>query len=131
MTEVIEEPDSEDDTQVVEVDKLSVRRENVTRLIAFYRDLDARLGLTDADDLVLQVLELREFGASATPKKFDKMLELHDDGSLRGQYTFNGAQQTGRFSSRGVQIHNLNRSTLGALEIEAIDMILNIELEAN
>src|SRR4030095_15096616 len=36
----------------------------------------------------------------------------HVDGVLSGQYVFNGASQTGRASSKGVQIHNLARDTL-------------------
>jgi hypothetical protein len=44
------------------------------------------------------------------------------------QYVFGGASQTGRFSSRGVQIHNLPRASLGADEEAAIIEINDIEL---
>jgi DNA polymerase len=61
---------------------------------------------------VKRVLELRLYGGSKTPAKFKKIQESHVDGILYGQYVFNGAAQTGRASSRGVQIHNLARDAL-------------------
>ena len=65
---------------------------------------------------------------SSSPAKFDKMLLQHDNGALFGSYVFNGAQQTGRYSSKGVQIHNLTRSTLGKHEAEAIELINALEI---
>jgi hypothetical protein len=52
---------------------------------------------------------------------------LTPDDRLPGQYVFNGAQQTGRFSSRGVQVHNLTRKALKN-EAAAIEAISSIEL---
>ena len=102
-----EEADSEDDADLVEKTKLSIGRGNVERLLDFLR-------AEECDDKVLmEVLELREFGASAAPKKFQAILDQNVDGRLYGQFTFNGAGQTGRFSGRGVQLQNLTRSTLG------------------
>lgn len=57
-------------------------------------------------------LDALDRGSGVAAKKYDKMLQLVDsDGRLRGQYVFMGAGQTGRFSSWGVQIHNLKRRT--------------------
>ena len=61
--------------------------------------------------------------AHATPAKFGRMLQQHLDGVLFGQYVFNGASQTGRASSKGIQVHNLARSVL-AREADAIDTIV-------
>jgi DNA polymerase len=98
----------EDDVLVP--DKVSLERKRVEKLIPYLEKVDAAQGLTDDEFAVLQLLETREYGASATPKKFAKMLPmLTDNDRLPGQYVFNGAQQTGRFSSRGVQVHNLTR----------------------
>lgn len=109
---------------------LSLERTRVEKLIAYLERLDADQGLTDEEYDILQLLEVRLFGASATPKKFAKMLPMLDaKDRLGGQYTFNGAQQTGRFSSRGVQVHNLTRAHLGDLEEEAIEFILDLENE--
>jgi DNA polymerase len=78
-----------------------------------------------ADELrgVLRVLQIRLYGGSKTPAKFSKLLSQHVDGVLYGQYVFNGAPQTGRASSRGVQVHNLARSAL-EYEHEAIEALL-------
>lgn len=117
---------SEDEEGDLVPDKVSLERARVEKLMAYLERVDAEQGLTDEEYDVLQLLEVREFGASATPKKFAKMLPmLTDKDRLPGQYVFNGAQQTGRFSSRGVQMHNLTRKALPN-EAEAIDAILDI-----
>lgn len=113
--------------------KLSLERSRVEALIVFFEDLDDKQGLTDEEWTLLQILQLREFGASSTPKKFGKMAQQAVDGRLMGQYVWNGANQTGRFSSRGVQIHNLVNKTLDAGgnaggEIEAINAINDLEV---
>ena len=46
----------------------------------------------------------------------------NEDDRLRGQFVFNGAGQTGRYSSRGAQLHNLTRDRL-ELETECYDMV--------
>jgi DNA polymerase len=101
--------------------KNSLTRAQVQRLIAYVMDtspeLDDRMGN------VLRVLQLRLYGGSKTPAKFKKIAASHVDGVLFGQYVFNGAAQTGRASSRGVQIHNLARDAL-AYEQQALDAII-------
>ena len=73
---------------------------------------------------VSALLQIRLYGGAKTPAKFAKMLNQHVDGVLYGQYVFNGAGQTGRASSRGVQVHNLARDP-SANEPELIDALLN------
>lgn len=114
---------------------LSLSRDRVERLIPYLERLDEEQGLTDNEFDVLQLLETRLYGASATPKKFAKMLPMLDERErLCGQYTFNGAQQTGRYSSRGVQVHNLTRAFVGMedrapeQESAAIEFINDLEL---
>ena len=72
---------------------------------------------------VLRVLQIRLYGGSKTPAKFAKMLASHVDGVLYGQYVSTARSQTGRASSRGVQIHNLARDTLPN-EPDTIDGII-------
>ncbi|MFZ1703666.1 MAG: hypothetical protein WAT79_04935 [Saprospiraceae bacterium] len=117
--------DAEDD---LVVGKLSLERQRVASVLAFYAHLDETEGLTDTEVQIVDMLTLREFGASTSPFKFAKMLRQHDDGKLKGQYVFNGAAQTGRFSSKGVQIHNLIRASLERLEVPAIEMIYELEV---
>lgn len=98
---------------------LKMDRPTITKMIAALETLDEKDGLTDDEFAVLQLLEEREYGASSAPAKFDKMLAMATaDDRLTGQYVFGGATQTGRYSSRGVQMHNMTRSTIGDLTLE-------------
>ncbi len=111
--------DEEDDLQPA---KLSMDKPRIEALMAYFNSKPDR---TDIEQTVLEVLEHRYFGGSTSPAKFGKMLLMQVEGVLRNQYTFNGAPQTGRFSSRGVQIHNLMRRSLGGDE-EAIIELINL-----
>jgi DNA polymerase len=106
-------------------EEVKPRKDTLTR--ARLRQLIVRLaakeGITDIERRALRMLEIRHYGGSTTPAKFGRMLEQEVDGVLMGQYTFGGAPQTGRFSSRGVQIHNLMRSAL-RYEIDALDALV-------
>lgn len=114
------EEELDDDGTVTRPAKYSLTRSKVERLIAYV--LDDYEPNRDAD--VLAVLEIRLYGGSKSPAKFQKMLAQHVNGTLYGQYVFSGAPQTGRASSKGVQVHNLTRSFL-AYEHEAIEAILD------
>lgn len=64
--------------------------------------------LDDLPDRVRKALELRQEGAKPSVEKIGAMLDRVDtDGRARGVYLHHGAGQTGRFSSRGVQAHNM------------------------
>lgn len=57
---------------------------------------------------VCRFLEILEAGNSAAVNKFSAIArQAGPDNRIRGCYSFNGAGQTGRFSSRGVQMHNM------------------------
>jgi len=120
--DLVEDEDGEQHT----VAKLSLGRSHVEELIAYLERLNIEQGLTDAEFSVLQVLEVRLYGASATPKKYKKALDVVSaDGRVRGMYVFGGAAATGRMSGRALQPQNLTRATIGSLkdEAEAIEMI--------
>lgn len=126
LREVVEEQEEEGDG-VVRLETYSLERSRVEDLIAYLERVAEERGLSEAETQVLRVLQVRAFGASATPRKFTKLLPMLSDGDrLRGQYVFNGAAATGRFSSRGLQIHNLTRATVGdqAAELATIEDIL-------
>jgi DNA polymerase len=97
--------------------EFSLERDRVVRLIAY---VEAQQPLTEPLAAALRVLQIRLYGGSKTPAKFGKMLQQHVGGVIRCQYVFNGASQTGRFSARGIQVHNLARDPL-PYEIDAID----------
>lgn len=127
-------PHVEDEDVALVPGKLSIAEDRLKRFIAFFEDLDEREGLTDHEWELLQIALARSFGASATPAKFGKIIDMHDDGILCGQYRFNGAQQTGRFSSVAVQIHNLIRASLTdkehrERELDVIEFINQLALD--
>lgn len=73
--------------------------------------------LTDAIDGALlpkhveRVLRLRQFTSKTSIAKYDTMLAYaQKDGRIRGLLQFYGANRTGRFSGRGVQVQNLKRT---------------------
>ena len=103
-----DEADAEDDETLVEKVKLTIARGTVERLLDYLRKIGSN------DTTLLEILELREFGASAAPKKFQAILDREIDGRVHGEFTFGGAGMTGRFSGKGVQLQNLTRGTLAA-----------------
>ena len=111
------EEEIDEDGVITRPSKFTLTRAQVERLIALVAD--QRPDLTD----VLRVLQIRLYGGSKTPTKFARAMAQAVDGVLYGQYVFNGAAQTGRASSKGVQIHNLARDTL-PYEHEAIEALL-------
>jgi len=65
----------------------------------------------DCTPEVRRVLELRQELALVASRKFEAALRgCSIDGRLRGQFVFHAAH-TGRWSSRGVQLHNLPRQS--------------------
>ena len=77
---------------------------------------------------IIEFLELIEAGNSAAVRKFTAIVNQESGGRVFGQYSFNGAGQTGRFSSRGIQIHNLIRAAVDKdnpdRALDAIEAIL-------
>lgn len=123
----------DEDGEGVKVD-LSLERARVERLILALERVDKEIGLTDEEAAVLDLLDVRCFGASNTPLKFNKASVRHYDDRLDGEYVFAGAQQTGRFSSRGLQVHNLARATIddrdkGIAECEVLDAVMECDNE--
>jgi DNA polymerase len=112
------EEELDDDGTVIRPAKYTLTRSKVERLIAYVTDQAPEA------DAVLKVLQIRLYGGSKSPAKFQKMMAQHVNGTLYGQYVFSGAPQTGRASSKGVQVHNLTRSFL-PYEAAAIEAILD------
>lgn len=106
---------------------LKLTRAHITRLRQLLAVKKTSKGLQPQEEKIDEVLELREYGGAASIAKFRKMATQADEGRLKNSYVFNGAMQTGRFSSRGIQVHNLPRDSLGAQEEMAIADILDME----
>jgi DNA polymerase len=72
---------------------------------------------------VRRVLEIRQEAARSSLAKYRALLDrVSDDGRLRGAFVFSGAGQTGRFSSHGVQMHNLIRASCADAETAITDV---------
>jgi DNA polymerase len=115
--QILEEPQPDDEEGEKVAPKTRFDRARIGKLLLYLNAEHPEL------ENVIEVLELREYGGSSSPVKFSKIVDQNDGNRLKGQYVFNGAMQTGRFSSRGVQIHNLPRASLGAAEENAVEAI--------
>jgi DNA polymerase len=125
LTKRQEEVD-EETGEIIKPSKYQLTRARVQRLLAYCRAAIEEGGspvLVDRMRQVERVLQIRLYGGSTTPAKFAKIQAQHVDGKLYGQYVFNGAGQTGRASSKGVQVHNLTRDYL-PYEHDAIEALL-------
>ena len=100
--------------------KEALDRDRVTKLLAYLASLEP---LSEPLKAAQRLLQIRLYGGSKTPAKFGRMAAAQVDGIIRGQYVFNGAGQTGRFSARGIQVHNLARDKL-PYELDAIDALV-------
>lgn len=68
-------------------------------------------------DHVRRLFELRQFASNTSVSKYDAMLNyLCADGRIRGLFQFYGANRTGRFAGRGVQLQNLKRTPKKGIE---------------
>lgn len=78
---------------------------------------------------VIEFIELIEAGNSAAVRKFTSMVNQAYEGRVYGCYSMNGAGQTGRFSSRGLQVHNIIRAPVEKdnpdRALDAIEMVLD------
>lgn len=105
--------------------QIGLDRNRTARLMALIDRVNDEMGLSDEENDVRLLLIEKEYGGSTTPGKFQKALDaMSDDDRLTHQYVFAGAQQTGRFSSRGVQMHNMTNKALKK-EREVLNAILD------
>lgn len=82
------------------------------------------------DDPVGEAMALRQMLSKTSTKKYMRMVESAcSDRRIRGMFSFYGANRTGRFSSRIVQLQNLPQNHLKEIEI-ARDLINNRDLNA-
>lgn len=69
--------------------------------------------LKDAPDNLADVLTLRQQLAKSSVRKYQAMEKtVYSDGRARGMFQFYGANRTGRFSGRNIQLQNLPQNHL-------------------
>ncbi|MCC9888648.1 DNA polymerase [Streptococcus agalactiae] len=86
--------------------------------------------LKTADETTAQVLKLRQQAAKSIVSKYQAMMNcVCKDGRARGMFQFYGANRTGRWAGRLVQLQNLPQNHLTDLE-EARELFQTGDLEA-
>jgi len=91
------------------VEKISLDKNIRSQILA-----DADAGELDLDDRVYNVFAALDDGNKSSVSKYKTMLaRAEDDGRVRGSFVYAGCQ-TVRFSSRGLQLHNMRRDALSA-----------------
>ena len=85
------------------------------------------------DDTLAEVIQLLDDGNKSSVAKFKRMVNLADveDDRVRGAFVFAGAGSTLRYTSRGLQLHNMRRDCFSPDEAEDIiqDMVDDYELD--
>lgn len=101
--------------------KLSLDKYNRERLLA----------LDDLDPNVKLVVEASDFAQKSSVGKFRAMERRADpdDHRIRGAFMANGASQSGRYSSKGAQVHNFPRQVMDKLDEVLADLMDNIVAE--
>lgn len=85
----------------------------------------AMIANTGLDPFIRSVLALRQDGGGVSPKKWRAILSrVSADGRLRGALVYCGAAATGRWASRGAQLHNLPRGGSIADPLAAVRDVL-------
>lgn len=101
-------------------DVSNLRKETVNKM----------LGRDDNSDAVQRMLEIRQELGKTSTKKYDAIQEaVCDDGRVRGLLQFYGANRTGRWAGRLVQVQNLPRTYTEPLEL-ARDLVKGRKLDA-
>ena len=86
--------------------------------------------LSDADKKVSEVLECRQQLAKSSVKKYTAMQNMAcDDNRARGCFMFYGANRSGRWAGRGIQLQNLPQNHMSDLE-EARNLVRDGNFEA-
>ena len=90
---------------------------------------DVESALKDAEGDIKEVLELRQELSKSSVRKYDAMKNVKGkDNRARGLIQFYGANRTGRYSGRLIQVQNLRRNNLKDLEL-ARNLVKNEDYE--
>ena len=90
---------------------------------------DVESALKNAEGDIKEVLELRQELSKSSVRKYDAMKNVKGkDNRARGLIQFYGANRTGRYSGRLIQVQNLRRNNLKDLEL-ARNLVKNEDYE--
>lgn len=94
-----------------------LNRQTGLEITSLTKDSVKTLKATIKDPKALRVLELRKLMAKTSIKKYQTMLNARcEDGRVRGLLQFYGANRTGRWAGRLVQVQNLPQNHLPDLD---------------
>ncbi len=115
-----------------EQEKLLVKYRDDKKMLSLDKYNRSRLlALEGLDPYVRDVVECSDFAQKSSVGKFKALVNRADpeDGRVRGALMCNGASASGRFSSKGAQVHNFPRVVMDdPMEVRA-DFIDNILAE--
>ena len=112
-----------------EQEKLLVKHRKGEKILSLDKYNRGRLlALEDTDPLVAEVVECSDFAQRSSVGKFKAMLQRADpqDDRVRGALMCNGAAASGRYSSKGLQVHNFPRECMDDPEAVRADLVDNI-----
>ena len=90
---------------------------------------DVESALKNAEGVIKEVLELRQELSKSSVRKYDAMKNVKGkDSRARGLIQFYGANRTGRYSGRLIQVQNLRRNNLKDLDL-ARSLVKNRDYE--
>ena len=90
---------------------------------------DVESALKNAEGDIKEVLELRQELSKSSVRKYDAMKNVKgEDNRARGLIQFYGANRTGRYSGRLIQVQNLRRNNLKDLDL-ARSLVKNRDFE--
>lgn len=90
---------------------------------------DVEYALKNAEGDIKEVLELRQELSKSSVRKYDAMKNVKGkDNRVRGLIQFYGANRTGRYSGRLIQVQNLRRNNLKDLDL-ARSLVKNRDYE--
>lgn len=122
----------EDDENDRKLLKLMTTHKNDHKKLSLDRDIrESIITSIDADNLHLfedveDLIRLLHDASASSVAKFGKMLTMADpeDDRVRGAFIHAGAAQTHRFSSKGLQLHNMKRNCYDSEEAIAMKEVM-------
>ena len=115
-----------------EQEKATVKYRNGERKISFDKyNRERLLSFDDLDPVARIVVESSDMAQKSSVGKYRAMERLADpeDDRVRGALMCNGASESGRFSSKGLQLHNFPREVHKKPEEVRADLVDNIMAE--
>jgi DNA polymerase len=112
-----------------QLDKVSHVEKGVTKVSLDKWNRFRLLGMEDLDPVTREVLECSDFAQKSSVSKFKAMSLIADleNDRVYGAILCNGASQSGRFSSRGAQVHNYPRECMDDSAQVRQDLVEDIE----